>query len=637
MKMFFFKMLAIFCAFSAFVLVFFFLEKPQTIPEPEISPDQRLQCVSYTPFINDEGPWTWGVVIPDKRIEDDLKILSGRFDCVRTYSVGGLEYVPYAAEKLGMKLMLGIWVNANPIDTKREISTAIELAKKYPETIKAIIVGNETLLRKEVPPTLLIEYINEVKAKLPSIPVTYADVWEFWLKYSQLAPHVDFVTIHILPYWEDDPVGIEGAMNHVEKIYKKLQSKFPQNKILIGETGWPSWGRPREAAFASPINQARYVRGFVALAKGKGWDYNLIEAFDQPWKRNNEGAVGGYWGLYNETRLEKGVFEGPVSFINYQKWFLLSALILSMIFILIAFCHFSGTLQLIQIAVWCFAFTTSFLYQLYDNHLILRNGMEYFWATLLFILSSLCFFAGVPLLLKKQISHRYTAILNALKLCTLLLLVVTSLGFVFDGRYRSFPTAVFLIPSLLCLIWNDPKASSWKLLLQALFVSSLITLWNETFYNLQAIGWIVVCLIPTLRILRPRDFFKKPPFVLCLGSVVVIFASLLIRKQLMESASLVEICAIQTHFLCEIRDEIGYFIYLQFFGRVSLILACISLALSKKSMADLAFALSFSGLILYNFDIAALALALSLVSLSIHQSKGRQDILSGVIINENNS
>src|SRR5690606_23927412 len=43
-----------------------------------------------------------------------------------------------------------------------------------------------------------------------------------------------------------------------------------------------------------------------------------IEAFDQPWKRISEGTVGGYWGLFDAWRRDKGVLAGPVS--NLPEW-----------------------------------------------------------------------------------------------------------------------------------------------------------------------------------------------------------------------------------------------------------------------------------------------------------------------------
>ncbi len=77
---------------------------------------------------------------------------------------------------------------------------------------------------------------------------------------------------------------------------------FPGKEILIGETGWPSAGRMREGALPSRTNQARVVSEILDLAKREGFRVNLIEAYDQPWKRKLEGTVGGYWGLFDSIK-----------------------------------------------------------------------------------------------------------------------------------------------------------------------------------------------------------------------------------------------------------------------------------------------------------------------------------------------
>src|SRR5260370_12012113 len=69
---------------------------------------------------------------------------------------------------------------------------------------------------------------------------------------------------------------------------------FPGKEILIGETGWPSQGRMREGALPSRTNQARVVSEILLLAKQENFRVNLIEAYDQPWKRELEGTVVGY-------------------------------------------------------------------------------------------------------------------------------------------------------------------------------------------------------------------------------------------------------------------------------------------------------------------------------------------------------
>ncbi|MFA6499821.1 MAG: hypothetical protein WCV64_10895, partial [Desulfurivibrionaceae bacterium] len=261
--------------------------QPRLIPEAELAADHTLQCVSYAPFEKDQSPFDFakGMTISNARIDADLAILSQRFSCIRTYSVAGLEALPEYAEKYGMQVLLGAWVTVDEKVTEQELHKVVELAKRYPKSVRAVVVGNEALLRREVTGEQMAGYIRQVKDALPGVPVTYADVWEFWLKHPEVAQATDFVMIHILPYWEDNPVGIDQAMVHIKKIREEIGTKIPGKEIVIGETGWPSQGRMREGALPSPENQARFIRGFIALAEQEHWQYNLIEAFDQPWKR----------------------------------------------------------------------------------------------------------------------------------------------------------------------------------------------------------------------------------------------------------------------------------------------------------------------------------------------------------------
>src|SRR3982750_255814 len=106
--------------------------------------------------------------------------------------------------------------------------------------------------------------------------VTYADVWEYWLRNREIYDAVDFVTIHILPYWEDFPVRAKYAAAHVDAIRKRMAVAFPAKEILIGETGWPSEGRMRDAALPSRANQARVVSEILDLARGEKFGAHLM-------------------------------------------------------------------------------------------------------------------------------------------------------------------------------------------------------------------------------------------------------------------------------------------------------------------------------------------------------------------------
>ena len=91
----------------------------------------------------------------------------------------------------------------------------------------------------------------------------------------------------------------------------RVAATFPNKEIVIGEFGWPSAGRMREDARPSRSNQARAVIETLALAQRENIKVNIIEAFDQPWKRALEGAVGGYWGVIDrDTDAPKFNFSG---------------------------------------------------------------------------------------------------------------------------------------------------------------------------------------------------------------------------------------------------------------------------------------------------------------------------------------
>ena len=151
------------------------------------------------------------------------------------------------------------------------------------------------------------------------MPVTYADVWEFWLRNTEIANVVDFITIHILPYWEDFPVAARDAVAHVDAIRQQVVNAFPGKEVLIGEVGWPSAGRMREGALPSPVNQARVILDVLALSKRDHFNVNVIEAFDQPWKRALEGTVGGHWGLLKATTRAPKFF-GALAVSNHPLW-----------------------------------------------------------------------------------------------------------------------------------------------------------------------------------------------------------------------------------------------------------------------------------------------------------------------------
>src|ERR1700761_3159619 len=301
--------------------LWWWLATPISLARAPIDPNAKLQCVSYAPFRGEQTPLSPTTHISAEQISEDLAQLAKISDCVRTYSIeNGLDQVPELAAKVGLKVIQGIWLGSSRQKTAVQVATGIRLAKEFPSTITALVVGNEVLLRGEMTQSDLAATIRSVKAQVP-VPVTYADVWEYWLSHREIYDAVDFVTIHILPYWEDFPIRAKYAAAHVNAIRQRMAVAFPNKEILIGETGWPSEGRMREGALPSRTNQARVVSEILDLAKQQNFRVNLIEAYDQPWKRRLEGTVGGYWGLFDSVQRKLKYPPGEnVSNFPFWRW-----------------------------------------------------------------------------------------------------------------------------------------------------------------------------------------------------------------------------------------------------------------------------------------------------------------------------
>ncbi|MGH6864941.1 MAG: beta-1,6-glucan synthase [Methyloceanibacter sp.] len=500
------------------------------MPPSPLAAGEKLTCLSYTPFHGDQAPFTEGLVIPDRQIESDLRELSEVTSCVRTYSADGPEgRVAALAGAHGLKVLQGIWLGRDLAENRLEVEAALKLAKKHPNVIQALIVGNETLLRGELSAAQVRAYINEVRERA-HLRVTYADVWEFWLKARDLASAVDFVTIHILPYWEDHPVAAEDAVAHVRNVRRNVGQQFAGKDILIGEVGWPSAGRMREEALPSRANQALVLEGVVAAAKEEGWRMNLIEAFDQPWKRLQEGTVGGFWGLFDSSaRTPKFRFGEPVS--NHPHWRAQASLGI-------------GAALLILIAYWLGGRTRppSLGRDVAAACISLGSGLVFGWAAFGLTIGSMYpgdEFRDVGLLVLTLVAPMAAAyavargdqlkgfatvldpscwrrvgwvgwVLAAILVATVVAAIVVALGLVSDPRYKDFPVALLTAPvaALAILVFTGPPGHTAGVAEIAaavvLAASAIVMVLNEGFRNWQAL-WLGALLIGlALTALRAR-------------------------------------------------------------------------------------------------------------------------------------
>lgn len=469
---------------------YFYQNRPVMLAEPQL-PDGKLQCVSYAPYYQKgRSPFIPLTVTTPDQIDQDLALLAQRSNCVRTYSVDqGLDYVPEAASKLGLKVLLGAWIGWTKADNMRELNLAIERANQFPDTVAGLVVGNEVLLRREQTMPAMQAYIDYAQQHT-EVPVTYADVWEFWLKNRDLEPSVDFVTVHILPYWEDIPRSIEDADGHVKIIMHKLENIFSK-PLLIGETGWPSIGRQRGVAVPSQVNQARYFREFIDNANKEGWNYNLIEAMDQPWKRVLEGTVGGHWGIYSSTLKPKFDFTGPVAERQdgaKPLWFALGGMLIFGVLIM----RLGEQRKSLLYGMLSLGALAGLMLPLQLSYLITapRDAMEWIVLGGALVIGEIALLTIPFMLMAKGNNNQSNALRSRRFLQASLLMLVAGAALASyliatDGRYRDFPLSLFLLPVLQLSIG-----------LRLLHIQ-LDHIWRRLFFWLSAIaiGTAIVCIL----------------------------------------------------------------------------------------------------------------------------------------------
>jgi exo-beta-1,3-glucanase (GH17 family) len=489
---------------------------PINLASAPIDEKSKLQCVSYAPFRNHQTSLSPATQVSREQVAEDLAQLAKISDCIRTYAIDlGLDQIPELAAKVGLKVIQGIWLGRDGQKNLTQISTGIRLAREYPGTITALVVGNEVLLHGDMTASDLAATIRSVKAQV-TVPVTYSDVWEFWLRNRELYAAVDFITIHILPFWEDLPVRAKFAAAHVDAIRRQMTVEFPGKEILIGETGWPSEGRMREAALPSRTNQARVVSEILDLARRENFRVNLFEAYDESWKQQLEGTVGGYWGLFDSVQRSLKYPPGvPIS--NFPLWKLQMSS--GMVLAILVFGTAWLTLRrkpwqprpVSWLAVGISATTAGILFGVAAQKMIFESygaGGRLLWGSLLLaataapIVGANALMSGraLPTFLellgpKNYQTQSMPAIMHGLTLMvTIVIATATALGLVFDPREMDFPYAALTmaaVPFAALTLLDRPKKGirpmAESLFAAVLFVAAIYTGFNEGPANWQSL------------------------------------------------------------------------------------------------------------------------------------------------------
>lgn len=484
-------------------------------------PSGRIDCLSYVPTHRGGHPLHGpDYTVPAQLIEKDLAALRELTGCIRTYSTYGVqgEVLPVAAA-MGLEVLLGIWIGADEARNRQEIDAALAAAARYPQAIRAIVVGNEVLLRREMSAQRLAGIINAVKAR-SAHPVAYADIYEFWRRNPVVAEAADRLLVHVLPYWDDPTaVSIDEVQAHVRTLLDEMRATFPHARIEIGEIGWPSAGRTRGRAVPGRVNQARFVREFAAQAGALGMHYNLIEAIDQPWKRLAEGTAGGYWGILDADREPKFALAGAVREWPDARAGAIFSIGACAAFLAIALLCGRRPQWLRALGVGLAGGATGTCLWMLSRQLpTLAIGVAgQLWGAWLLIAAAAggallgAQLAGLPAAYRRQPARLASVLdgirqrslspaqrLGLLRWTILLPAAIVALALAVDGRHRDFLTLAFVLPAIALAIQTRHAASrerphtpelAWITLLLVLAGPLAV----DAPGNLEAIAWAATC------------------------------------------------------------------------------------------------------------------------------------------------
>ena len=281
----------------------------------------KLWGLCYGAFRIGQAPG--GVYPSEAEIRQDMKILKDFTRRIRTYSVSETEQqIPLLAGRAGIAVYAGAHIDRDAAGNADQTEGLIRACKAA--RCAGLVVGNEVLLHEKLLVDQLIEVIRSVKNDprviREGMRVGYADTDAILLAHPQLVTELDFLLVHIHPYWAGIPIG-EAAEYAVES-WRAVGSAYPDREVIIGETGWPTAGDPFGDAVPSQENQELFLESFVPLALERGIPYFFFEAFDEDWKTDASGVeVESHWGLWSSDRTMKGVrfFEEPPPLIEISR------------------------------------------------------------------------------------------------------------------------------------------------------------------------------------------------------------------------------------------------------------------------------------------------------------------------------
>jgi GPH family glycoside/pentoside/hexuronide:cation symporter len=259
-----------------------------------------LHGLCFSPYAKGQRA---GDVIGEAQVRRRMALIASSTQWVRSFScTDGHELIPKLARDMGLKTMVGAWIGPDRARNEREIDALVQLARAG--LVDIATVGNEVLLRGELPETELLACIRRVRALLPAtVPVGCVDTYNEFLDRPALAQACDLLLPNCYPFWEG--VAVADAPGYLQHMHALVQQVAGGKPVIVAETGWPGQGQAVDAAVPSPENAMRYFIATQDWARRAGVGLFYFSSFDEPWKLGQEGEVGAQWGLWDKDERPK--------------------------------------------------------------------------------------------------------------------------------------------------------------------------------------------------------------------------------------------------------------------------------------------------------------------------------------------
>jgi GPH family glycoside/pentoside/hexuronide:cation symporter len=255
----------------------------------------RVYGLCFSPYAEGQGSHD---MLSQQQIDRRMNIVAPNTRWVRTFAcTGGHEMIPAAARAQGLKTMVGAWIGHDRARNEREIESLLKLAQAG--LVNIAVVGNEVLLREELPEQELLSYIQRVRAALPKdVPVGCVDAYYQFLERPALVAACDVILPNCYPFWEGADIG--HAWLYLKRMHALVQAAAGEKNVIVTETGWPDQGQAVADAVPSAENAMRYFIEVQLWARREGVKLFYFSSFDEPWKLGQEGEVGAHWGLWDK-------------------------------------------------------------------------------------------------------------------------------------------------------------------------------------------------------------------------------------------------------------------------------------------------------------------------------------------------